>query len=229
MHRDLKPDNVIITRVSEKLHAKVLDFGIARLENSASLTGTGTVMGTPRYMSPEQCRGEVCTPLSDQYAFGLVLYEMLVGAPAMVSETALGYIYLHQNQTPPAPSEVRGDSALELLDPVVARALAKDPAERFACMAEIGEALLTVVGQARTAGLGAERTIQPGAGSSGQHFAVTSELLSDSPTTWPGSRPNSGRRRPVPPVRGWPACSSSVRSPWWRTPPGGPWRRSASA
>jgi serine/threonine protein kinase len=139
VHRDFKPGNVMLTLVSSRIHVKVLDFGIARLEKDSSCTQSGSLLGTPRYMSPEQCRGETATPLSDQYALGLVLHEMLTGQPAIVADCPLSYLHLHQSFMPPPPSQAR--PGLEPLDPVVMRMLAKDARARFPSMEQVCDAI----------------------------------------------------------------------------------------
>ncbi|MCB9556394.1 MAG: serine/threonine protein kinase [Deltaproteobacteria bacterium] len=141
IHRDFKPQNVMLTRLLGRDHIKVLDFGVARMLEEGGSTAPGAIVGTPRYLSPEQCRGEVATAQSDQYALGLVLYELLTGQPAIVADNAVGYIHTHQHAMPRPPSQVRPQPGLELLDSVVLRALAKRPEERFASVAELQQAI----------------------------------------------------------------------------------------
>jgi serine/threonine protein kinase len=144
IHRDFKPENVMLTDVDGRAHVKVLDFGLARLTGDGSDTEPGVVLGTPRYMSPEQCRGEPALVCSDQYSLGLVFYELLTGRAAFQADTTIGYLHLHQNTLPPLPSRVNPVPGMELLDPVVARMIAKQPKDRFADMAEVSRALETL-------------------------------------------------------------------------------------
>jgi tRNA A-37 threonylcarbamoyl transferase component Bud32/ABC-type transporter Mla MlaB component len=141
IHRDVKPENVMVTEVSERDLVKLLDFGIARLTEGASQTKAGVLLGTPQYMSPEQCRGETATEHSDQYALGLVLYEMATGRVAVESDSVVGYMYRHQHVVPPPPSRFRPTSGAVLLDPIVLRMLAKAPEERFPDLGVVVEEL----------------------------------------------------------------------------------------
>src|ERR687884_247889 len=127
IHRDVKPSNVLIT---EDGRAVLADFGLAWLLESAHLTLTGGVIGTPEYMSPEQAGGEPIDHRSDVYALGVVLYEMLVGERPFVAETPIGVLLKHLQDPAPSVLEQRPDLAPAVAE-VVARALAKDPAERF--------------------------------------------------------------------------------------------------
>lgn len=104
IHRDLKPDNIILNKAPGGLRVKVLDFGIAKLRDlptgHGSLTESGTVLGTPRYMSPEQCLGEELDGRSDIYSLGIVLYEMLTGAAPFSSPSFGALIVQHVNHSP---------------------------------------------------------------------------------------------------------------------------------
>jgi len=108
VHRDLKPDNVIVAPAShegEHETAKVVDFGIAKLRDMAAesgLTQTGAVMGTIYYMSPEQCRGEELDARADVYSLGAMIYEMLTGQPPFRANNITGLISKHVGEAPPA-------------------------------------------------------------------------------------------------------------------------------
>jgi eukaryotic-like serine/threonine-protein kinase len=124
VHCDVKPANVLIT-VGGKV--KVGDFGVARLAEGTSQAPSATVAGTPRYMSPEQARGRATGPSTDVYSAGVVLYEMLAGKPPFEHGSAVELGLRHvQEQPPRLPAEVP-----PALRDVVARALAKDPADRY--------------------------------------------------------------------------------------------------
>ena len=134
VHRDVKPANLLVTADRT---VKITDFGIARALSAAAVTGTGAVMGTPQYLSPEQARGETATPASDVYGLGVVAYECLAGRRPFEKETAVATALAHLNDpVPPLPASVPGGLAA-----VVLRALAKKPAERFPDAAAFAAAL----------------------------------------------------------------------------------------
>jgi tRNA A-37 threonylcarbamoyl transferase component Bud32 len=132
VHRDVKPQNVLLGNGD----VKVTDFGIARsLDVKSGLTETGTVLGTSDYISPEQARGQPVGALSDVYAFGVVLYELLAGAPPYTGDSFVAVAMRHVNDPVPSVASVRADVPLRL-DTALRRAMAKDPADRFASMDE---------------------------------------------------------------------------------------------
>jgi serine/threonine-protein kinase len=137
VHRDVKPANVLI---DEGGRVKVGDFGIAFLAEGSSEGAAGTILGTPRYMAPEQARGRPPSPASDVYGVGIVLYEMLAGRPPFIESSPVELALRHLNDPPPPlPS-----STPPALDAVVGRALAKDPGARYANGREMADALATV-------------------------------------------------------------------------------------
>lgn len=131
VHRDVKPDNIILNRTAAGLRVKVLDFGIAKLrdDTASHLTQTGSVMGTPHYMSPEQCLGEELDSRADIYSIGIVLYEMLCGRVPFESPTATAVVVQHVNQMP-APLRSINPSVPPEVESVVLRALQKRPEAR---------------------------------------------------------------------------------------------------
>jgi beta-lactam-binding protein with PASTA domain/predicted Ser/Thr protein kinase len=139
IHRDLTPHNVIL---DEEGRAKVTDFGIARA-GASDMTLTGSIMGTAQYLSPEQAQGYAVNASSDLYAVGIVLYELLTGSVPFDGETAVT-IALKQVSAVPAPPSTLNPVVSADLDAVVLRALAKDPAQRFADAEEFIEALQQV-------------------------------------------------------------------------------------
>jgi serine/threonine protein kinase/TPR repeat protein len=148
IHRDLKPANLFLVaddRQPEREKIKVLDFGIAKLRGElasmGSQTQTGSLLGTPRYMSPEQCRGtkEIDTR-SDIYSLGIVFYEILCGAPPFTS-TGFGELISMHLTAQPAPPRSHNPAISEALEAVILRALAKNPDDRFATIGELQAAL----------------------------------------------------------------------------------------
>jgi beta-lactam-binding protein with PASTA domain/predicted Ser/Thr protein kinase len=126
VHRDIKPHNVI---VDDEGRAKVTDFGIARA-GASDMTETGSIMGTAQYLSPEQAQGHPVDARADLYSIGIVLYELLTGAPPFDAESPVT-IALKQVSEEPVPPMRRNPAVPPALDAVVMRALRKDPAERF--------------------------------------------------------------------------------------------------
>jgi serine/threonine protein kinase len=142
IHRDLKPENIFIVRDAEALggeRPKVLDFGVAKLSGDfdRSQTMAGTMVGTPAYMSPEQCRGarEVDTR-SDIYALGCVLARLVTGRLPFVRSGMGELISAHMNDAPARPSDVAPGLPTEI-DDIVLRCLAKSPDDRFQTMLEL--------------------------------------------------------------------------------------------
>jgi len=126
VHRDLKPQNVIVDADGQ---AVVTDFGIARAGIS-EITQTGSVMGTPHYLSPEQAQGLDVTAVSDLYSIGVILYEALTGRVPFEAESAVAVAMKQVSQVPQRPSSINPEVS-PALDAVVMRALEKDPGQRF--------------------------------------------------------------------------------------------------
>jgi serine/threonine protein kinase len=135
VHRDVKPENVLLTRAGR---AKVADFGLARTVDEPSLTTQGRILGTAIYLSPEQARGQRATAASDVYAFGVMLYEAITGDRPFTADSQLGYLYQHAEVDPPRPV-IRGRYPAALAGLALA-CLAKQPADRPA-MVEVAERL----------------------------------------------------------------------------------------
>jgi serine/threonine protein kinase len=224
VHRDVKPDNIyLVTRGEDKDFVKVLDFGLAKLLHSDEVPSfksrTGSVMGTPYYMAPEQCEGK---PSIDQradiYSLGVILFEMLTGKIPFGGDS-YGEIMVKQvTMRPPAARSLVPDLPASL-DLILFRALAKDPAQRFQTMGELRDALLDpeayaasapaeavlddLSGRARTAMPMARSAIRPletvglGPNTSGEAILSGSGagFFADDPTPTRASRPNSSTFR----------------------------------
>ena len=147
VHRDVKPGNLL---VADGADLRVADFGVASAAGLASLTATGTVLGTAGYLAPEQARGEATTEATDLYALAVVAFELLTGRRPFASESTTAEAAAQVHAPIPRVSE-RADLP-PALDPVFARALAKDPADRFHSCAEFVTALREAIeeGDGRT-------------------------------------------------------------------------------
>ncbi|WP_407559909.1 protein kinase domain-containing protein [Streptomyces sp. 184] len=137
VHRDIKPGNVMMTRREQ---VKVMDFGIARAVQSGvtSMTQTGMVVGTPQYLSPEQALGRGVDARSDLYSVGVLLFELLTGRLPFDADSPLAIAYAHVQEQPPTPSSINR-TVPPVVDALVARALAKNPDERFPSAEEMRE------------------------------------------------------------------------------------------
>ena len=142
LHRDVKPANILLSKPDTDGQRRIYlaDFGIARpLDDPAGLTATGVTVGTVAYASPEQLAGNPLDGRSDQYALAATAYQLLTGTTPFPNSNPIAVISAHLTQTPPPPSTVR--PALGDFDPVFARALAKNPQDRFARCQDFAHAL----------------------------------------------------------------------------------------
>jgi predicted Ser/Thr protein kinase len=133
IHRDIKPGNIM---VDVEGHVMVTDFGIAKVADARGLTTTGRTIGTPAYMSPEACAGQEVNGASDQYALGVVAYEMLAGRNPFMAENSVGIMYAHVHEDPQSLGELRPDCPPEVASAVM-RMISKDPAARFPSLKEV--------------------------------------------------------------------------------------------
>jgi eukaryotic-like serine/threonine-protein kinase len=149
IHRDIKPQNLFITRVGDDHDfLKLLDFGVARViegGEDAQLTSSGMLCGTPAYMAPEVCRGERADARSDVYALGGTLYFLLTGELPFEGASSGQLFLAHMTQPPLAPSVRRGEAVPASLDRIVLRCLAKDPRHRFQSARDLCDVLLPIL------------------------------------------------------------------------------------
>lgn len=139
VHRDVKPSNIMI---GSDGHVKITDFGIARMASAAVRTQTGMVLGSPKYMSPEQVMGKLADQRSDIFSLGIMLYEMLTGRAPFVGENVNAIMYQTLNAVPPAPSSLN-PAVPEMLNFIVAKALAKKLDDRYQSVREMADDLRT--------------------------------------------------------------------------------------
>jgi serine/threonine protein kinase len=141
VHRDLKPTNVLL---DDSGNAYLTDFGIAKLLGGATVTGgltvPGQIMGTPTYMAPEQWRAEPVDGRTDVYALGVIVYLMLLGIVPFAAETPHGLMYQHLDMQPPAPHTINPRVPLSV-EPVIRKALAKRPEDRYASAGALADDL----------------------------------------------------------------------------------------
>jgi serine/threonine-protein kinase len=205
VHRDLKPDNLYLTRDPRSPGVeviKVLDFGIAKLAASVDSqishkTRTGTLMGTPLYMSPEQCLGvKEVDHRSDIYSLGCILFEMLCGEPPFVSEGFGALVNMHINQAPEKPSR-RNPDVPSAVDRIILKLLAKSADERYADMQSVQAALAPEIARAPVPPAAAETL--PAVGVSGGRVMHAATTLSDASAAV-GTEEIPRRRRGMGPV-----------------------------
>ena len=140
IHRDIKPANILLC---DEKRVKVADFGIAKVAEGSDTTAEGTMLGTAKYLAPEQVEGKPVDARSDVYGLGVVLYEMVTGRPPFLADTDAATALARLHQTPQRPSAV-GNGVPPGLDDVIMRALARAPADRFGSAADLRAALLAL-------------------------------------------------------------------------------------
>ncbi|MDX2076712.1 MAG: serine/threonine protein kinase [bacterium] len=140
IHRDIKPSNIMFDETGRPY---LVDFGIAKLLSANSgLTGTGVAMGTPNFMPPEQWRSDPVTPATDQYALGVIVYNILTGKLPFEGDTPFALMHKHLHEYPTPPHQQRAELP-EKISPILMRALAKDPQERYATCTDFADALIS--------------------------------------------------------------------------------------
>jgi serine/threonine protein kinase len=182
VHRDLKPDNIYVTPAGRP---KVLDFGIAKLrpELGGSSTQTGSLLGTPHYMSPEQALGRPVDLRTDIYAMGVILFECATGRRPFVAESLFDLLRRHVDEPPPPPRSLRPDMP-PAFEQVIMYALAKDPAHRFQTCTDLATALMQA-----TAGLPQDQWAALTPSGSARIGAQAGPASWGSQNTWPQSHP----------------------------------------
>ena len=164
VHRDLKPANVmLLTEEGDQDSVKVLDFGLVKSflresdPNESEITNPGMLLGSPRYMAPEQLRNQA-DPRSDVYALGAVLYEMLLGQPVFAAKDSIDVMFMHMNEAPAPMRTVRPDIQVPReVESLVMKCLEKQPAWRFQSMDDVLEAMRKAANAAGAAGIVGER------------------------------------------------------------------------
>jgi serine/threonine protein kinase len=145
VHRDLKPANIIVLRRPPYPFIKILDFGLAKLRGASSLVETkvGTVLGTPEYMAPEQCRGDQVDERSDLYALGVLLYELITGEKPFTAQSPFRVLVLQQSEPPKPPSQLV--QIRPQVEQVILKALSKDARHRHASALQLLEELRAAI------------------------------------------------------------------------------------
>jgi hypothetical protein len=147
VHRDVKPANILVSGEPEHEHVYLTDFGLTkRLGSVGALTRTGSWVGTPDYVAPEQIQGHNVDCRADIYSLGCVLYEMLTGDVAYPKDTDVAKLWAHVADPPPRPSGLRPD-LVPAFDEVVARATAKDPEDRYSTAGDLATAVRRAVAE----------------------------------------------------------------------------------
>jgi eukaryotic-like serine/threonine-protein kinase len=195
VHRDVKPENVLLTRFGE---VKVADFGLARATSATSHTKAGMIIGTAAYLAPEQVSPGTADARTDVYAAGIVLFELLTGRQPFIADTALAVAYKHVNEAVPAPSQLV-PGLPPAIDALVAMATSRDPELRPADASQFLDAVTAVRG-----GLPV-----PGPPRPGRHAAASGQ---DRSGGWPplsGQRAAAGER-----ARSWPDAADPTANSW---------------
>jgi len=181
-HRDLKPNNILF---DQQGNPYITDFGIAKLFNATTVSAeqTGQVIGTPLYMSPEQARGALVDGRSDIYSLGVILFEVLTGQRPYNADMPVGLIYKHIHEPIPNILAIKPDLPSGCQE-VIARAMAKNPSERYATPSKMAAALSAVV---KSSGLDSEYKLNKKNQSLFGHATIVLDSLDSKPDVFPSS------------------------------------------
>ncbi len=181
VHRDMKPENVFLAEKHNRVIVKILDFGIAKVsgaEGSQSLTRTGTIFGTPHYMSPEQALGRALDHRSDIYSVGVIMYEAFTGRVPFEAESFMGILTKHITVQPTPPRQAAPDREIpDEMEAVILKAMTKEAADRYQSMAEV------IADLTRVAEVLAPHVLTLPSGS------ISAQISSAMPATSSGARP----------------------------------------
>ncbi|AGC46347.1 serine/threonine protein kinase [Myxococcus stipitatus DSM 14675] len=223
VHRDLKPENIMVRQGLRGWHVKVLDFGIARIADSATrLTAQGAVAGTPRYMSPEQAQGQDVDSRADIYAVGVVLFELLTGVQPFDGTSVADIMQRQVNQPTPRLGDIAPELDIPALDAVIQKATAKKRVERYATMelfaSDLSNALPTLIGRPPISGvnpvvkMGTSSNVNSGTLIYGDGTEDTMlRGASEAPTEL--ARINTGRMTPIPSLDDSPSIDRTEQLP----------------
>jgi serine/threonine-protein kinase len=186
IHRDVKPANILLC---DDQRVMVTDFGIAKVRDNSDRTQTGTMLGSVKYVSPEQVEGNPVDPRSDNYSLGVVLYEALTGQPPFTADTPAATALARLHTVPRHPCQIRRDAPAPLAD-LIMKAMSLDPAQRHSTAAELRAALLAIRLDARN---------NAGAGPAGTGNVDATEAMSRPVTGSAGTVVSSRSAAPPPP------------------------------
>jgi len=152
IHRDVKPGNIILKRLSrpdepseQPFRAVLTDFGLVKLQEGTGMTESGATVGTPTYMSPEQCAGEKLDGRTDIYSLGVVLYELVTNQLPFAMQTLSEALSIHSKGTMPLPARDTRNDVPPLIDTIISRSLAKEPADRYKDAAAMAASLRSAI------------------------------------------------------------------------------------
>jgi serine/threonine protein kinase len=234
VHRDVKPANILISDETAQTHAYLTDFGLTKRPGSTGgLTGTGLWVGTADYVAPEQIQGHTIDGRADIYSLGCVLYEMLTGEVAYPKDGDIAKLWAHISNPPPQPSATRSD-LVPAFDDVVAKATAKDPADRYATAGEMATAARDAIALQQQSQSGSAVPAISLGGAAPPERVPAAPASRDAPPSTPASAPPSGAsmppvaqpthasaQPPEPPLAAPPPASSPAAAPPSRSASGG--------